>query len=466
MGKGEKVKRGVWPTLLRSLSPLLLCSLSLLLCALPAAAQTSALPVNVVLMLPNTWSGETFSGMVFHPTNQGRTLLLWPSTASGTTIVNQVAGAVTNLNGSTNASQTLVVGTSGADFNIASGAGVHTFHLPTASATVRGALSSADWSTFNAKSNHLVQTNGVNLGSAGTVNWTTGVTGHLASGVANVGVSVTSGSGTPGGEVAQVQVHGTGGTFVGSTGMVYHVTNQILYLKQTGAGYALIQIADIAAPNATNELGPQWVRQMGAHNLGIGNHGSNNWLFTAEGHFRPNSSNVHHIGTWDYSVGSNVVEDAYIRRTFTLASGSGAGRVLTDVAGTGVGTWAAPAGAGVASGGFVSGITNYGYSTTNVLIDLGATNYAVHCITNTGGPVNLQFTNLTLGFNWTVLIDGVDLDGTTSATNALVTYVWPHANDVAQWLGFTTNTYVTSNKVLGITGFIRRTNSIILSSRE
>jgi hypothetical protein len=47
--------------------------------------------------------------------------------------------------------QYLAVGTSGTDFNISSATDTHTFNLPTASATNRGALSSADWTTFNGK---------------------------------------------------------------------------------------------------------------------------------------------------------------------------------------------------------------------------------------------------------------------------------------------------------------------------
>jgi len=51
--------------------------------------------------------------------------------------------------------QNFAVGTTGTDFNIASATATHTFNLPTASATNRGALSSADWSTFNGKQNAL-----------------------------------------------------------------------------------------------------------------------------------------------------------------------------------------------------------------------------------------------------------------------------------------------------------------------
>lgn len=47
--------------------------------------------------------------------------------------------------------KTLSVGTSGTDFAIVNAANAITFNLPTASAANRGALSSSDWSTFNAK---------------------------------------------------------------------------------------------------------------------------------------------------------------------------------------------------------------------------------------------------------------------------------------------------------------------------
>jgi hypothetical protein len=55
------------------------------------------------------------------------------------------------INGLTAPAQYLVTGTSGTDFNINSATATHTFNLPTASATNRGALSSADWTIFNNK---------------------------------------------------------------------------------------------------------------------------------------------------------------------------------------------------------------------------------------------------------------------------------------------------------------------------
>lgn len=62
---------------------------------------------------------------------------------------------ITSLNGLTALTQTFAIGNSGTDFNISSATSTHSFNLPTASATNRGALSSNDWSTFNNKENVL-----------------------------------------------------------------------------------------------------------------------------------------------------------------------------------------------------------------------------------------------------------------------------------------------------------------------
>jgi hypothetical protein len=79
-----------------------------------------------------------------------------PSAASVILTVTQQSGimsgtGITAINLLTGSSQTLATGTSGTNFNIASLGTTHTFNLPTASATNRGALSSTDWSTFNSK---------------------------------------------------------------------------------------------------------------------------------------------------------------------------------------------------------------------------------------------------------------------------------------------------------------------------
>ena len=61
------------------------------------------------------------------------------------------ASGITSLNSQTGATQTFATGTTGTDVGIVSSANTHTFNFPNASASARGLLSSADWSTFNGK---------------------------------------------------------------------------------------------------------------------------------------------------------------------------------------------------------------------------------------------------------------------------------------------------------------------------
>lgn len=69
----------------------------------------------------------------------------------GTNWIN--SNILNTLNGLTASTQSFSIGSTGTDFNITSTGATHTFNLPTASATNRGALSSADWTTFNSKMN-------------------------------------------------------------------------------------------------------------------------------------------------------------------------------------------------------------------------------------------------------------------------------------------------------------------------
>jgi len=75
-------------------------------------------------------------------------------TDSGITITNTGGGGgggITTLNTLTATTQTLAIGSSGADPAWTSSGSTHTLELPTASAVNRGVLSSSDWSTFNGK---------------------------------------------------------------------------------------------------------------------------------------------------------------------------------------------------------------------------------------------------------------------------------------------------------------------------
>ena len=81
----------------------------------------------------------------------GRTITLHTENGNLCEIITTFSGGVASLNGLTANTQYFAVGTSGSDFNISSVTDTHTFNLPSASASVRGALLSADWTTFNGK---------------------------------------------------------------------------------------------------------------------------------------------------------------------------------------------------------------------------------------------------------------------------------------------------------------------------
>ena len=70
-------------------------------------------------------------------------------------VITTFSTGLTALNGLTAQVQNLATGTSGTDFGIVSSGSTHTFNLPNASASNRGLLTSADWTTFNSKQNDL-----------------------------------------------------------------------------------------------------------------------------------------------------------------------------------------------------------------------------------------------------------------------------------------------------------------------
>jgi hypothetical protein len=88
-------------------------------------------------------------------THSGRTITLHTENSHLCQVITTFSTGLTALNGLTSQVQNLATGTSGTDFGIVSSGSTHTFNLPNASATNRGALSTTDWTTFNNKQDNV-----------------------------------------------------------------------------------------------------------------------------------------------------------------------------------------------------------------------------------------------------------------------------------------------------------------------
>ena len=83
----------------------------------------------------------------------GRTITMHTQDSNLSEVITTFSTGITALNGLTAQVQNFATGTSGTDFNISSVTSTHTFNIPTASASNRGLLSSANWTSFNNKVN-------------------------------------------------------------------------------------------------------------------------------------------------------------------------------------------------------------------------------------------------------------------------------------------------------------------------
>ena len=122
-------------------------------------------------------------------THSGRIITMHTQNGHLSEVITTFSTGLTALNGLTEQVQYFATGAGGTDFNIASAVNTHTFNLPTASATNRGALSSADWITFNSKAN-----------ASGTTNYISKFTGTTTLGNSQLfdnGTSVLIGTSTP-----------------------------------------------------------------------------------------------------------------------------------------------------------------------------------------------------------------------------------------------------------------------------
>jgi hypothetical protein len=187
-------------------------------------------------------------------------------------VITTFSTGLTALNGLTTQVQNLAVGTSGTDFSISSATDTHTFNLPTASASNRGALSTTDWSTFNGKQAALVS--GTNIK---TINGTS----VLGSGDITVGGGIAVGTtAVTSGTIGRVFFQGTGDVVQQSSSLFWDNTNSKLGVGKTPAASSakmVVAIADgtanqnyyLTLRNTAAGFGGWGFVKLGSNDLGI-----------------------------------------------------------------------------------------------------------------------------------------------------------------------------------------------------
>jgi len=260
----------------------------------------------------------------------GRTATLHTEDNNLCQIVTTFSSGIASLNGLTESTQYLAVGTAGSDFNINSLIDTHTFNLPTASATKRGALSSADWSLFNLKQDALSGT-GIVKSTAGTIsyltdnstNWNTAYSLRLTSATAPLSISANvisiaqATTGTSGyltftdwntfnnkQDALTNPITGTGTTnyipkFTGSTA----IGNSVMY-ENSGvtyiAGYLSIDPFAPVSPLAIIQVGTKTTLKSSDAKILVNNLYTNSTA--ANGHaFADNSALQKNSGSWAYA---------------------------------------------------------------------------------------------------------------------------------------------------------------------
>jgi len=232
------------------------------------AFGTNITPYFSSLAVPTTVLALTDRLAVrYYVTHSGRTITLHTEGPHLCQIITTFTTGLTSLNGLNAQVQFFAVGTSGTDFAIASATATHTFNLPTASATNRGALSSADWTTFNNKTSNLgtvtsvaatagtgISVSGSPITTSGTLTITNTAPDQVVALTASTGISVsgtypnftiTNTSPSSGGTVTSVGLSSaTSGVTIGSTPVTTSGTITIAIATASGSLNGLLSSTD------------------------------------------------------------------------------------------------------------------------------------------------------------------------------------------------------------------------------
>jgi hypothetical protein len=325
----------------------------------------------------------------YYVIHSGRTITLHTEDNHLCQIITTFTTGLTALNGLTAQIQNFAVGTSGTDFAISSATATHTFNLPTASATNRGALSSADWTTFNNKTSNLGTVTSVGLSSA-TSGVTIGSTPVTTSGT--ITLSIATASGSQNGLLSSTDwttfnskqnaltnpVTGTGTTnylpkFTGSTTIgnssITDVDNTAIVITKNGSSTSNPILSIV--PSTTSNASILNLDNLGAGSFYLGRSSSSggNPLISV-GAF---DSVIGHTGTQNFNIVTSslvriLVDGATGLSTFTSTSGNGITIVTNDVA-------------TIKMKSSTGGTKSWGFATTNLL----ANDFGIYQSTAGGG---------------------------------------------------------------------------------
>ena len=186
-------------------------------------------------------------------THSGRTITLHTQGSNLCQIITTFTTGITALNGLTEQVQYFQAGTSGTDFNINSLANTHTFNLPTASATNRGALSSANWSTFNAKQNAITLTTTGTSGAATFISDILNIPQYQAAGTYVNSVTASSPLFSSGGVNPNITIQQASGS---QAGYLSATDWTIFNTKQAAGNYITALTGEATATDDTQRAPP------------------------------------------------------------------------------------------------------------------------------------------------------------------------------------------------------------------
>jgi len=164
-------------------------------------------------------------------THSGRTITLHTENSHLCEVITTFSTGLTALNGLTAQVQNFATGTTGTDFGISSATSTHTFNLPTASATNRGALSAADWSTFNGKQGTITLTTTGTSGAATFIGNTLNIPQYAGTNIYNSDGSLTA--------ARTLTLNSFALTILGTTSSRFFANGNVGIGTTTDAGYKL-----------------------------------------------------------------------------------------------------------------------------------------------------------------------------------------------------------------------------------